>query len=97
MAEPDSLLNFYRTVIRLRNETPALNAGRLEIAHEFCTRKMLAYYRIAGDDKYLVLLNMSKYRLKVPLDNNVLLSTHTQGEAAQLQPFEGRVMVAAHH
>ena len=35
MAEPDSLLNFYRKVICLRNETPALNAGQLEIAHDF--------------------------------------------------------------
>lgn len=97
MAEPDSLLNFYRKVIRLRNETRALNAGRLEIAHEFCTRKILAYYRIADGEKYLVLLNMSRYRVKTPLDNNVLLSTHTQGETAQLQPFEGRVMVTTRH
>jgi oligo-1,6-glucosidase/alpha-glucosidase len=97
MAEPDSLLNFYRKVICLRNETRALNAGRLEIAHEFCTRKILAYYRIADGEKYLVLLNMSRRPVKTPLDNNVLLSTHTQGETAQLQPFEGRVMVTTRH
>jgi glycosidase len=97
MAESDSLLNFYRKVIRLRNETAALNAGRLEIAHDFCNRNMLAYYRIAQGEKYLVLLNMSKSRLKSPLDNEVLLSTHAQGNETQLQPFEGRVMRAAYH
>ena len=98
MGEPDSLLNFYRKVILLRNGTRALNAGRLEIAHEFCTRRILAYYRISGAEKYLVLLNMSRYRVKTPLDNNVnvLLSTHTHGDTAQLQPFEGRVMPAVH-
>ena len=78
-------------------KTPALNAGQLEIAHDFCNRKMLAYYRIAGGEKYLVLLNMSRYRLKSPLDNEVLLSTHAQGKETHFQPFEGRVMVAAHH
>ena len=97
MAVPDSLLNFYRKVICLRNETPALNAGRLEVAHDFCNRQMLAYYRIARGEKYLVLLNMSRYRLKSPLDNVVLLSTHDQGNKAQLQPFEGRVMLATYH
>jgi glycosidase len=96
-AEPDSLLNFYKKVICLRNDTPALHAGRLEIADEFCTRKILAYYRTAGSEKYLVLLNMSRYRVKTPLDNNVLLSTHAQPETAQLQPFEGRVMLTPHH
>jgi hypothetical protein len=40
---------------------------------------------------------MSRYRVKTPLDNNVLLSTHTQGETAQLQPFEGRVMATTQH
>jgi glycosidase len=97
MAESDSLLNFYRKVIRLRNETAALNAGRLEIAHNFCNRNMLAYYRIGRGEKYLVLLNMSKSRPKSPLDSEVLLSTHAQGNETQLQPFEGRVMRAAYH
>jgi hypothetical protein len=58
---------------------------------------MLAYYRIGRGEKYLVLLNMSKSRPKSPLDSEVLLSTHAQGNETQLQPFEGRVMRAAYH
>lgn len=93
MTDPHSLLNFYKKVIRLRNQTPALHQGSLEIAHDLCTKNMLAYHRISNGEKYTVMLNMSKSRVTNPVNNaEVLLSTHLQGEAHQLQPFEGRVM-----
>lgn len=92
MTEPHSLLNFYKKVIRLRNEIPALHQGSLEIAHNLCTKNILAYYRISDGEKYMVILNMSRSRVANPVNNaEVLLSTHLQSEAHQLQPFEGRV------
>ncbi|MGH8684757.1 MAG: alpha-amylase family glycosyl hydrolase, partial [Nitrosospira sp.] len=92
MTEPHSLFNFYKKVIRLRNETPALHQGSLEIAHDLCTKNILAYYRTSNGEKYIVVLNMSKSRVTNPVSNiEVLLSTHLQSEAHQLQPFEGRV------
>ena len=90
-AEPHSLLNFYKKVIRFRNETPALQAGSLEIAHEFCDKRILAYRRILNGEKYTVLLNMSRHIVKGPV-SKVLLSTHSQSHAHELQPFEGRVL-----
>jgi glycosidase len=93
MADPHSLLNFYKKVIRLRKETPALHQGSLEIAHDLCTRKILAYYRFFHGEKYLVVLNMSKSKVTNPANNvEIMLSTHPQGEMHQLQPFEGRIM-----
>lgn len=93
MTNPRSLFNFYKKVIRLRNETPALHQGRLEVAHDLCTKKMLAYYRIFHSEKYLMILNMSKLRIRNPVNNvEILLSTYSQGGVHQLHPFEGRVM-----
>ncbi|MDE2365392.1 MAG: alpha-glucosidase [Betaproteobacteria bacterium] len=97
MADPHSLFNFYKKVIRLRNQTPALHGGSLEIANDLCNRRVLAYYRISGGEKYMVVLNMSRYRIKTPVidpanGGEVLLSTHLESEADRLQPFEGRVM-----
>ena len=93
MTDPRSLFNFYKKVIRLRNETPALQQGSLEVAHDLCTQKILAYYRIFHSKKYLVILNMSKLRIKNPVNNvEILLSTHSQSGVHQLHPFEGRVM-----
>lgn len=87
-----SLLNFYKKVIRLRNETPALHRGSLEIANDLCDKNVLAYCRISGSEKYVVMLNMSKRRVKNPLTAELLLSTYPESEAHQLHPFEGRVM-----
>jgi oligo-1,6-glucosidase/alpha-glucosidase len=93
MSEPHSLFSFYKKVIRLRKETPALYEGSLEIAHDLCNKKILAYYRISNDAKCLILLNMSGSRVRNPVNNvNVLLSTHLQSETHQLQPFEGRAI-----
>ncbi|HET7062555.1 MAG TPA: alpha-glucosidase [Nitrosospira sp.] len=91
-ANPHSLLNLYKKLIRLRNETPALHEGSLEIANELCDKNVLAYCRISGTQKYMVMLNMSKYRVKNSLNGEMALSTHPESETSQLQPFEGRVM-----
>lgn len=90
-AEPHSLLNFYKKVIHLRNETPTLHAGSLEIANEFCGKEILAYRRILNGERHMVLLNMSSRTVKSPISSDGLFSTHPQSHAHQLQPFEGRI------
>ncbi len=92
MADPHSLLNFYKKVIRIRNKTPALHGGSLEIAHDLCDKNVLAFCRISDGQKYMIVLNMSKYRVKNPLHGETTLSTHPESEAHQLHPFEGRIM-----
>ncbi len=96
MADPHSLFSFYKKVIRLRKETPALHEGSLEIANDLCDRRVLAYCRVSAGEKYMVVLNMSRYRVKIPISNQVrnevLLSTHPQHEVDHLLPFEGRVI-----
>ena len=92
MADPHSLLNFYKKVIRIRNKTPALHGGSLEIAHDLCDKNVLAFCRISDGQKYMIVLNMSKYRVKNPLHGETMLSTHPESEAHQLHPFEGRIM-----
>jgi oligo-1,6-glucosidase/alpha-glucosidase len=94
LSEHNSQINFFKKVIHLRNEIPALHQGSLEIAKDLCTRKILAYYRMAGGKKYLVLLNMSKSKIKNPVANGtMLISTHTANEQPVLQPYEGRVFL----
>lgn len=94
LSESNSLLNFYKKVIHLRNQTLVLQSGSLEIADDLCTRKIFAHYRIAEGKKYLVVLNMSDSRVKNPVVNGeMLLSTHAQTDARQLLPFEGRVII----
>jgi oligo-1,6-glucosidase/alpha-glucosidase len=91
-AEPGSLYNFYKKMIRFRNETPALQAVSLEIAHDFCDKKILAYRRILNGEKHMILLNMSRHTVKSPISTEVLLSTHSRSHTHELQPFEVRVL-----
>ena len=93
MADPHSLFNFYKKVIHLRKETPALHEGSLEIAHDLCNKKILAYYRVFGWRKIYGSAEYVRIRAKIPVNHvKILLSTHPQSEAHQLQPFEGRVI-----
>lgn len=65
MQDPDSLLNWYRSLIRLRAEEPALHSGdyrRLSMKEEvFC------FERRWGGDRILVALNFSGKERKVSL------------------------------
>jgi alpha-glucosidase len=58
--DPGSLLNFYRNLLRLRRETPALSLGEYQTVGE-CPKELLAYLREikAPRQVCLVLLNFS--------------------------------------
>jgi glycosidase len=95
LADEYSLLNFYKYIIRLRNHIPSLQHGSLQIAGEYCSRKVFAYYRMLNDQKILVLLNMSKSKVKLSSvdEEEIVLSTRHNIEAKYLLPYEGRLMM----
>ena len=66
-ADPHSLLNWYRALIALRREKPALYDGdykALNVEDEDC----LVYVRQAGEQRILVALNMSGQEQTIRLD-----------------------------
>lgn len=91
----NSLLNFYRKTLKVRSHINALQTGTLEIDTNKCTKRIVAYYRIANEEKYLVLLNMSKKQVTVSnISGKVLLSTHGNNNAVEttMRPYEGRIV-----
>ncbi len=96
--DPGSLLNFYRDALRVRRQNPALISGDyqpLNVAAE----TILAFLRIAPEQRCLVVLNMSAEPGKVKIDLPVkgcrmVFSTHPrQGSELnlgklELEPFE---------
>lgn len=62
---PDSLLNFYRRLIALREKTPALREGDLRIV-PVDNPNVLAFTRQAGDRKVTVVLNLSNQPQALP-------------------------------
>ena len=65
-ADPDSLLNFYRSLIALRRSHPALREGMFSPV-TFGTRFIMAYLRQTKDETILVALNFSRLRQRLVL------------------------------
>jgi len=64
--DPRSLLAFYRALIGLRGTNPALRRGSLTLLRDQ-PRGVLAYERASGRDRLLVVANMGKSAVRVPL------------------------------
>jgi len=93
LADEKSLLNLYRRILKFRNYTDALQIGKIEIDYAISNKKILAYYRFTNDEKYLILLNMTKKH--IDLKNTVgeiMLSTHLEIPKTTMRPFEGRIV-----
>jgi alpha-glucosidase len=99
--DKDSVLTLYRKLVRLRNDTPALQSGDWVpvITGE---KGILAFHRILNRDKFFVLLNFRKRsgRIFLPLAEPgiVLISTHRQELTSiksgieRIFPFEATVL-----
>jgi len=62
------LHDFYRTLLQLHHNNPALNAhGELYQLHTNYSANLLSYLRKKGDDEVIVFLNLSAHSLKFEL------------------------------
>jgi oligo-1,6-glucosidase len=95
--DPDSILNFFRQLVKLRKEHKALVYGRYTLADQENSR-VYAYTREGEGEKILVLLNFSKseasYDIGIDLvKSTVLLSNYpTSGLKSLLGPYEATVI-----
>ncbi len=72
-ADPDSLYNFYRRLIALRKQYPALISGMMQPL-TFEPRSVLAYLRQTSDQIVLVVLNFSNRRVRFVLGSELMRS-----------------------
>jgi alpha-glucosidase len=82
LADPRSLLNLFRGLLRLRRRSPALRAGSYRHLHptgsaDQPARGVLAYARQHGDERKIIALNLTATPVTVPLPGTgeVVLST----------------------
>ena len=95
-ADPDSILNFYRRLIAIHNESEALCTG--EFIPLETKGSVIAWKRKSGDEELIVLLNFGKGKPKLPAfakGKEILLSNY-EGESknGKLRPFEARLLKA---
>jgi oligo-1,6-glucosidase/alpha-glucosidase len=92
-ANENSLLNFYKKALKTRNNITAFQKGILEIDTENCNKRIFAYYRITDNEKYLVVLNMSKKQTSInSIVGRTILSTHNETTVTKMRPYEGRII-----
>ncbi len=92
-ADPDSLFNFTRNILRLRKETPSLRRGNF-VPLETPTG-MLAYLRRTENQTVQVALNFSNQNIRFPLPHGQwrdLLST-SNGEPGTLAAHEIQILL----
>ncbi|HNM32854.1 MAG TPA: alpha-amylase family glycosyl hydrolase, partial [Chitinophagales bacterium] len=92
--DEDSLLNFYKKIIHFRNITAAIKLGKLKIAEKYCSKEVLAFYRILEEKAFLILLNMSEKKIPLPeIKGKNCLSTYPViAEDNTLKAWEGRIV-----
>jgi alpha-glucosidase len=93
LAEPGSILNFYRALLRLRRGSQALLHGSYAVVGE--DPNVFAYVRRAEDQTVLVGLNMSAERARVPGGElplkRLLSNVHAGSEGGSMEPYEATI------
>lgn len=91
MERPDSVFNFYKKMISLRKNTPALIYGSFE--RKAAKAPLFCYYREYEGEKYYAELNLGKKAMPRPFSANcyqLVASTHGK-PSDTLRPFEGNL------
>lgn len=107
-ADVNSLYNVYRKFMRLRNTYPALATGTISLPENFddtdsSNKQVMAFYRTAGDEKLLVLHNVSEtqstYRIEHAIDrpvadmNKVTVETLSPTEHVVTMPAYSTIII----
>ncbi|MES1223515.1 MAG: alpha-glucosidase [Bacteroidota bacterium] len=101
--DPNSILNYFRKMIRLRKSSPVLIYGKYELQDK-ANAKVYAYTRTLGKARNLVILNFSKdsldYELPVKVDadqysvliNNTSQVPEIKENKIKLLPYEALIL-----
>jgi oligo-1,6-glucosidase len=97
--DPDSILNFYKTLITLRKRSECLIYG--EFQPLYADNRLMIYQRKHGNETYIIALNFSSRTVSLPraasafLKGAVIISTSGRHEPDEsLQPWEGVLIKA---
>ena len=88
--DEDSILNFYRRLIRLRKDNKSLIYGSFKQIHT--NKNYFCYERELDGDKYLIILNLTNKVLHYPISvNHQLISSNYNKFSNKLRPYEANI------
>ncbi len=100
-SDENSILNFYKKMIKVRKENEALIYGKCNLLMKY-DESIYAYERVLGDDRFIIMCNLSDeealyYQNEITLSyDNLLISTHKvenhkDTTSIKLKPWESRL------
>ena len=99
--DPDSIFYTYQQLIRLRHENDVIVNGRFEAIQNLAPAVM-AYYRVLGDTRWLVVVNLSEKRQPLDLNDQLEKTIVTNDAPLQsltdqtLQPYQAFATIVRH-
>ncbi|CAD7484235.1 glycoside hydrolase family 13 protein [Lacticaseibacillus paracasei] len=99
--DPDSIFYTYQQLIRLRHENDVIVNGRFEAIQNLAPAVM-AYYRVLGDTRWLVVVNLSGKRQPLDLNDQLEKTIVTNDAPLQsltdqtLQPYQAFAAIVRH-
>lgn len=101
--DPDSILNYFRKMAKVRKQHPVLLYGQYHLLDKN-HKKVYAYTRTLGDEKFLVVLNFSSETLEYRVpgafrhDEEILINNYEtceqHADKVVLHPYQAIVMLA---
>lgn len=99
--DPESVFYTYQQLIRLRHENDVIVAGRFEAIPDLAPAVM-AYYRVLGATRWLVVANLSETRQPLDLNDRLEETILTNDVPLQsltnqiLQPYQAFAAIVRH-
>ncbi|HMQ54189.1 MAG TPA: alpha-glucosidase [Anaerolineae bacterium] len=89
LADPNSIFHYYRQMIALRKQTPALILG--EFVAQAAPPELFVYQRLYQEEVYQVVLNLSETQVSYSGSGQLLIGNYEPADPARLQPYEARL------
>jgi oligo-1,6-glucosidase len=93
LADSNSIFHYYRRLIELRKQTPALSYG--EFIPQESPAQLYVYQRVYADQRYQVVLNLSDETVEYACEGQRLIGNYPATEAQRLRPYEAGVFALA--
>ena len=95
LKDPQSVLNFYKTIIKLKKTSKALIYGTYKLLLPK-SKYIFAYERELEGEKYLVVSNLNSKIVKIPSNSlnftgELVLSNYNENSSVSLAPWECRI------
>lgn len=87
--DSDSILNFYKKMIKFRNESNELKFGSFERVK--INKNVASFKRKLDKDELLVVVNLSNKKIKYSNNSLLLLSNEESNDKEYLKEYEGRI------